>query len=141
MSKRGNVGGMSVPATAAYFRVLRETAGKSRAKLAAELGVSEMSIWRIEEEGQEPKAELLTGLVRALKARWEDVEYLLSKKTFGEAEGTRLAQEWLAANAAYGSLDEQEQRRIQAIRAIDALLHDPAKLDRLIGYADRLIEE
>ena len=45
---------MSVEALGTYFATLR--GAKSRAKLAAELGISEMSIMRIEERGQEPKA-------------------------------------------------------------------------------------
>lgn len=74
-------------AAAAYFQARRKRLGWSRAKLATELGVSEMSVYRIEEKGQRPEPELLARLVRALKARWEDVErLLLDEVAFDQAE-------------------------------------------------------
>lgn len=57
-------------ALGAYFEVLRGDRG--RAALAADVGISEMSIWRIEDGSQEPRAELLNALVRTLRARWSD---------------------------------------------------------------------
>lgn len=61
-------------ALGAYFWTLR--GARSRADLAAEMGVSEMSILRIETQGQKPKSDMLKKLVAALHARWEDIDYL-----------------------------------------------------------------
>ena len=57
-----------------YFATLRGT--KSRAKLAAELGVSEMSILRIESRGQEPGPEMLVKLVGQLRADGHAIRHL-----------------------------------------------------------------
>lgn len=118
-----------------YFATLRGS--KSRAKLAAEAGISEMSILRIEVQNQEPKAEALVALVGALKARWEDVEYLLKHAKSAE-EGRQLAervQEQLLQA-------EDEDDRHRALQQLIAELEtDPRKLDQLIGYGSRLIDE
>lgn len=84
-------------ALGAYFAALRGT--KSRAALAADIGVSEMSILRIEEKGQEPKAETLNALVRALQARWEDVEALLSDPQAMADRGKELARQRMEERA------------------------------------------
>lgn len=126
---------MSVEALGTYFATLRGT--KSRAKLAAELGISEMSIMRIEERGQEPKAEALVALVRGLKARWQDVEYLLRESTDVD-EGRRLAERWQLEMKQAGTKDE----RHEALQLLIAELEgDPRKIDQLIGYGARLRDE
>jgi len=63
--------------TAALFEARREYLGWSRAKLAADLGITEMSVYRIEKKGQRPEPELLARLVRTLHMHWEDVERAL----------------------------------------------------------------
>lgn len=78
-------------AVAAYLQMLREGRKMSRAKLAAAVDVSEMSIYRIEERGQQPRPELLQALIEALSARWADVEALLTNEQAGEEEGRQLA--------------------------------------------------
>lgn len=118
-----------------YFATLRGT--KSRAKLANELGISEMSIMRIEERGQEPKAEALVALVRGLRARWQDVEYLLREAQSIE-EGRQLAEQWKHQRDQAETEDERRQALEQLISELEA---DPRKLDQLIGYGARLREE
>lgn len=74
-------------AAAAYFQARRKRLGWSRARLATELGITEMSVYRIEAQGQRPEPELLARLVRALRARWDFVErLLLDEATAVEAE-------------------------------------------------------
>lgn len=120
-----------------YFATLRGT--KSRAKLAAELGVSEMSILRIESRGQEPGPEMLVKLVGQLRARWEDVEYLLGlDKGKGIEEGRQLAENLARQIQQAGAVDA---RRAALNRLIADLEADPRKIDRLLGYGQRLLEE
>lgn len=64
-------------AAANLFQARREHLKWSRAKLAGMLGVSEMSVFRIEKQGQRPEPELLARLVRVLSLRWDDVERAL----------------------------------------------------------------
>jgi transcriptional regulator with XRE-family HTH domain len=87
---------MGMVAASAYLQTLREGRKVSRAKLAAQLGVSEMSIWRIEEEGQEPKAEFFMALVKALGGDPNHLLRLLTEDATQE-EGERLARTVLQA--------------------------------------------
>lgn len=123
-------------AASAYFRVLREHHGLSRAKLAGELDVSEMNIWRLEEEAQEPKAELLTALVRRLKARWEDVEALLANPLATAADGRQRADNLIAMAS-----QMSDQELDEAIALFEGLRNDPKALSRWLGYGARLREE
>lgn len=122
-------------AAAAYLRAMRDHAGFSRGKLAAELGVSEMSIWRIEEDGQEPKAELFTRFVSTVRARWEDIEALMANPAATEEDGRRLAD---MAHAAAQMTDEELD---EAIGLFESLKSDPGALARWLGYGQRLADE
>jgi transcriptional regulator with XRE-family HTH domain len=122
-------------AAAAYFQTLREQQGLSRARLALQLDITEMSLYRIEEQGQEPKAELLMKLVRALGANIDHV-YNLFADDATPADGRRLALQWLLHEPS-----EEERRRAALLAVAESLINDPQKLDRLLGYADRLREE
>ena len=115
-------------ALGAYFATLRGS--KSRAKLAAELGISEMSILRIEDRGQEPKAEVLVALVKALRANWDHVAYLL--------DPNRNAEEWRSRSQ---QVETSDERLAMLNRLIADLETDPRKLDQLIGYGARLLDE
>jgi transcriptional regulator with XRE-family HTH domain len=126
---------MGMDALGTYFATLRGS--KSRAKLAAEAGISEMSILRIEVQNQEPKAEALVALVGALKARWEDVEYLL-KHAKSADEGRQLAEQVQEQLRQAESEDERHQVLQRLIADLEA---NPQKLDQLIGYGARLLEE
>lgn len=116
-------------AVATYFRVLREGRSYTRAKLAAELGVSEMTIWRLEEEGQEPKAAFLTGLIRTLQARWQDIEHLFRADATPE-DGHRLAQEWLQVPPEEQVQYERIRHNLDLVR--DHVGNDPVRLQELI---------
>lgn len=123
-------------ALGAYFEVLRGDRG--RAALAADVGISEMSIWRIEDGSQEPRAELLNALVRTLRARWSDVEKLLSDSDATAEDGRQLA---ISLRSRLEQADSADMRKQEINRLIDELERDPKKLDRLIGYGERLLEE
>lgn len=123
-------------ALGAYFEALRGDRG--RAALAADVGTSEMSIWRIEDGTQEPRAELLSALVRTLKAQWSDVERLLSDSGATAEDGKRLAE---GLRARLGQADSANARKQEIARLVEELERDPKKLDRLIGYGARLLEE
>lgn len=116
-------------ALAAYFSELRGR--KSFAAVAAEMGVSEMSVRRIEEKGQEPKAEMLNKIVRALRARWEDVEALLSDKHAKAEDGRRLARILLEERARELADRVPETDRPDALQIVRSLRDSPEALREL----------
>ena len=116
-------------ALGAYFEALRGS--QSREAVAMAAGVSVMSILRIEEKGQEPKAEMLTALVRALHARWEDVEALLSNTRATADEGRRLAQQRLAERAKEIADQVPDGEVAEALRFVRSLRENPEALREL----------
>src|SRR5678815_86080 len=120
---------MKMTALGAYFTELRGL--QSRAALAAAAGVSSMSIKRIEEEGQEPKAWMLTALVRALHARWEDVETILSNPRATIEEGQRLARQRLEERAAQIADQVPDAQVPDALRIVRSLRDRPEALEEL----------
>ena len=116
-------------ALGAYFEELRGS--RSRAALAADIGVSEMSILRIEEKGQEPKAEMLNALVRALHARWEDVEALLSNPRATAGEGRELAQQRIEERAKEIAYRVSEGDASEVRKLIQRLRANPDELREL----------
>lgn len=116
-------------ALGAYFAELRGQ--RSRAAVAADMGVSEMSILRIEEKGQEPKAEMLSGLVRTLRARWDDVEALLSNPRATPEEGRKLAQQRLEERAREITDSVSDEEVPDALRFVRSLRENPEALYEL----------
>lgn len=82
-------------AAAGYLRGLREGRRLSRARVAAAVRVSEMSIWRIEEERQQPRAELLASFVSVIQGDIHDVYTLLLDRNATFQDGQRRAEELL----------------------------------------------
>ena len=119
-------------ALGAYFWTLR--GAKSRADLALELGISEMSILRIETQGQKPKPETLKKLVAGLRARWEDIDYLADLSASQVEEGRKLANQ--VRDQIQGSQAGQtaSDRRAALQNLANELESDPQKLDQLIDY-------
>lgn len=115
-------------ALGAYFAELRGSL--SRDALAEAVGVSSMSILRIEEKGQEPKAETLNKLVRALHARWEDVEALLSTKATAE-EGRQRARQWVEERAKEIADRVPDAEVEEALRLVRGLRASPEALQEL----------
>lgn len=116
-------------ALGAYFEELRGT--QSRDALAAAMGISAMSILRIEEKGQEPKAETLNALVRALHARWEDVEALLSNKRATVDEGRGLARQRIEERAKEIADQVPDAEVAEALRIVRSLRESPEALREL----------
>lgn len=86
---------MPMEAAAGYLRGLREGRRLSRARVAAAVRVSEMSIWRIEEERQQPRAELLASFVSVIQGDIHDVYTLLLDHNATFQDGQRRAEELL----------------------------------------------
>lgn len=84
---------MGMTAVAAYFVTLRKQQNITRSGLAKRIGTTEMTILRIEEEGQEPRAELLAALANALNAEWDVVQgLLLGEMTLDGVKATLAAE-------------------------------------------------
>lgn len=116
-------------ALGAYFEELRGT--QSREALAATMGISVMSILRIEEKGQEPKAEMLNNLVRTLQARWDDVEVLLSNKHATAEEGRRLARQRVEERAREIAERVPDEDADEVLRFVQRLRANPKALREL----------
>ncbi|NJL57267.1 helix-turn-helix transcriptional regulator [bacterium] len=95
---------MSKAAAAAYLQHLREQRGMSRAAVARVIGATEMTIYRIETEAQEPKAELLMQLVDAIGGDIYDVYELLLLKGMQREDGIRRAMQRAGAQSDYAPL-------------------------------------
>lgn len=67
-------------AVAEYLTTIRRSQKMSRARLADLAGTTEMTILRIEKQGQEPGGPLLVRIVSALKGSWDIVTKLIDGK-------------------------------------------------------------
>lgn len=114
----------------AYFWTLR--GGRARAALALELGISEMSILRIETRGQQPKPDTLKKLVAGLRARWEDIDYLADLQDPAKVEEARQMAEQVRQQIQSGQTVGDRKRALQSLAS--ELESDPQKLDQLIDY-------
>lgn len=114
----------------AYFWALR--GDKGRATLALELGISEMSILRIETQGQQPKPDTLKKLVAGLRARWEDIDYLAGLQDSSQVEEGRKLAEQVRQEIQSGQSVGDRKRTLQNLA--NELESDPQKLDQLIDY-------
>lgn len=106
---------MATGAVAGYLRTLREGRRVSRAALAAQLGTSETTLWRIEQGVQQVSGELLMGLVAALDADLHDVSRLMLEREAIDLDGRRAAEALLQRSAAGGvseALPEQDPHRL-----------------------------
>lgn len=125
-------------AAGAYLRVLREAKGFSRAEIADRLGATETNLWRIEEDGQEPKAGLFLGLISEIRGSAADFRRLLLDDAADESAGRELAQ----LRITRGELDKIEQLRASLgddalVDAVAILAADPGLIEALgrIGSA------
>lgn len=101
-----------------YLQVLREAAGLSRARVAADLGTTENTLWRIESGRQEPASTMLAGIVRAVGGDWPDVEALLLDGDADEATARRLAARRLSG-ATEADDDPEWAASMNRLRAIE----------------------
>lgn len=125
-------------AAGAYLRVMREAKGYSRAEMAERLGSTETNLWRIEEDGQEPKAGLLLGFINEVRGSAADFYRLLLDTVASEDTGRKAAQLRLSK----GEMDQIEQLRATfgddaLADAVAILAADPSLIEALgkIGSA------
>lgn len=129
---------MGMLAAGAYLRLLREGRGLTRASLARQLSTDDTQVERIEKGRIDTRSSLLFAFIREVRGSADQVMLLLLDDAAGEEQGRALAEAWLEpGDAAAG----EDVRRRRALALIDDLLADPQKLDRLLGYGDRLREE
>lgn len=136
--------GMSVNAAGAYLWELRKQRRLSRDEVAAAIraqtgeGTNSVQVMRIE-KGQPTKTEVLDAFVDFVQGDIKKVMSLLRDPESTEQMGRNAAIEWFKQGVA--TPDEREAKRQQAIALIDDLLSAPEKIDRLLGYGERLREE
>lgn len=137
---------MNTIAAGAYLWRIRESRKLSRIKVAKLIrdatgeGTNDVQVMRIE-KGQVTSSAVFAAFIDIVGAEPRHVIELFNREDADAETGRALAREWIQQNIRSGTPSEQEERRVRAAQAIDALLHDSAKLDKLLGYADRLIEE
>jgi len=81
---------MSLTATGAYLKRLREAAGLSRLGLSKMVDTSDSQIIRIE-RGEETRASLLARIIKVLDANPADVNELLVSDSANSEDGIRMA--------------------------------------------------
>jgi len=96
-------------AVAALIRLRRDQLGMSRRALAGAAGVTEMSVYRIEEKGQEPGASTIARLLDALQLPWEVAKDLLLDPKATAADGVHAVE--------IASLKTEEDRTVDEIVA------------------------
>jgi DNA-binding XRE family transcriptional regulator len=95
-------------AASGYLQRIRELHNLSRAQVAAKVGVTEQSIYRIESMAQEPKAEILMTLISAVYADVRDVYELMLAKDATREDGEQRAEKAFAAKQ--HRLEQDEMR-------------------------------
>jgi transcriptional regulator with XRE-family HTH domain len=85
---------MSLEATGAYLKRLREEARLSKLGLSRMVHTSDSQIIRIE-SGNETRGSLLANIIRVLGANPEDVVLLLSSDEYTAEDGVNLAEGWI----------------------------------------------
>lgn len=88
-----------------YLTTLRAAKGLSRARLADMVGTTEMSILRIEKQGQEPGGPLLVRLIEVLNGSWDVVTRLVKADDSEDALELVLSQ----AQATGSTVDDPER--------------------------------
>lgn len=131
---------MSVQAAMFYLRTLREKHKLSQGDIARAAGVESKQVYRWERGESEPPASGLIAFVEKVQGNIEDVQRLISSQDTSEDYARQLAESWYAG-LEKAEPSERERRRLRAIALIDGLLADPQKIDRLLGYGERLQEE
>src|SRR5579859_5247350 len=129
---------MGAHAVGAYLRVLREARGMGRVALAQELGVNPGQIEQLEKAVHTPRGPFLFAVARAVHGNLEHVDQLMLDTEATVEMGQQLARAWLAQQREQETQPELWQ---QAQELLAQLGSDLYLLERLIGYADRLIDE
>lgn len=127
-------------AAGAYLRALRDADGATQQEIADRLGISLKTVQRIEGGDGRTLAPTLAAFVTAVKGNAGHVLALINSVDATTEAAERLATEWHAEQAKFDQA-ERNARTARAQALIAELEADPRKLDRLLGYGERLIEE
>jgi len=128
---------MSLKATAAYLKLLRENAGISQAELARRTHTSSSQINRLEDAKGEVRASLMASIVRALNASAEDVITLLVDSSATAESGQKLAMNWLEKRKAEPQTRHHVHPEILAL----ASRMTEFQLGKWVAMGERLIDE
>lgn len=127
---------MSLTATGAYLKRLREEAKLSRLALSKQVSTSDTQIMRIE-QGQETRGSLLAMIIKTLNASPGDVIDLLSSEDYSSDDGTQRAELWIEKRKPQ-SLAQKDIH--PDILSVISRLTD-FELGRLAAFGERMIEE
>jgi len=129
---------MGAHAVGAYLRVLREARGMGRLTLAKKIGIGTTQIEQLEKAVHTPRGPFLFAVAHAVQGNLEHVDQLMLDPDATAEAGRQLAHEWLVQQrqqAAQPALWQQAEEILAQVR------HDPSIMDRLLGYAECLLEE
>jgi transcriptional regulator with XRE-family HTH domain len=127
---------MSLIATGAYLKRLREEAKLSRLALSKQVNTSDSQIIRIE-QGQETRGSLLAMLVKTLNASPDDIIELLVSEKYAESDGISFAELWIEKRK---PRDISSQEVHPDILNLISRLTD-YELGRWVSLGERIIEE
>ena len=128
---------MSLKATAAYIKFLRERAGLSQAELARRTHTSSSQISRLEDAGGEVRASLMARIIRALEANPDDVISLLVDDKASEDTGQRLAATWHERRLSAPQATRTVHPEILAI----AMRMTEFQLGKWVALGERILKE
>lgn len=127
---------MSLTATGAYIKRLREEARISRLALSKQVGTSYSQIIRIE-SGQETRGSLLAMIVKTLNASPDDVIDLLASSDYTNEDGIQRAEVWIEKRKPKSTA--QNDIHPDILNVISRLTD--FELGKLAAFGERMIEE
>lgn len=141
MGKECYNGGMGVRVVGRYLQLMIERRNLKALAVTAQAGVAENYVWRLAAgEIKAPSAAIIARLVRAVQGDAAlIIRLLLDEHDVSEEALKTYIDDWIH-NAHPDPLVEDARRR-QARASLEDIISHPDKLDRLLGYADRLREE
>jgi transcriptional regulator with XRE-family HTH domain len=127
-----------------YLRDLREHSGLTQPDIADAVGVRSKQVYRWEAGQNVPGFPKLLVFAREVKASLDHVASLLlldDDDIVSQRVARELARDrWEELQAGSHASTQDEQTR-HLCEVIDRLRADPDRLNRVIGYADRLLDE
>lgn len=124
---------MKLQAAGAYLRTLRSWHKLTQDDIAKALGVSSKQVSRWENGESDPSSTMLAAFCKLVHGSAIHLNALLTNPHVTELDGKNLAGQWLARSPS-------EVPDVVEVLAV-ALAGDQQRLDRWIGYGERLLEE
>ena len=125
---------MKLQAAGAYLRTLREWHNLTQEDIARALGASSKQVSRWENGESNPSSTMLAAFCQLVQGSANHLNTLLTNPHVTELDGKNLAGQWLSQSPQRALPDAVEVLAI-------ALAGDQQRLDRWIGYGQRLLEE